>query len=351
MSFTRRVRSYQTRGCAELKLLMTGASGHFGSLVLPLLKKRYDRILVLGRTPVEGVEFARVDLSMPDLGLNVEDLNLFTEFTSDSYDVFHGASFYQIDGGKTQCHLNNVVGLNNLIFRLDLDKVDRFYHISSVAVARNFNGHVPYDHSFPMGENLDAYAESKYAQETILFQSMPKEKLCLFRLGILTGDTYTGVHQKIDGVLMLIRSLVELKERLPFLLHAPVLPLPYSEETVLPVIGSDVAAICVDNIMSKADRLRQVYHLVDPEAPTMGQLLSDIFKYLNYKTSPVPIPKIKYLSSVVKQIGLPVELVDYGYSKALFEDPLVEKYYQDLGLNCYHQYKTKMFDFVVQGLE
>ena len=109
----------------KLTVAVTGATGDFGNLLLPLLEAdpSVERVLAVGLKPAEGkkVEFRRVDLSRPDAELELADV--LGEHPVDI--LYHLAFLYRRVQNGSLAHELEVIGTMQLLAAISRARVPR----------------------------------------------------------------------------------------------------------------------------------------------------------------------------------------------------------------------------------
>jgi UDP-glucose 4-epimerase len=118
----------------KLTVAVTGATGDFGNLLLPLLEAdpSVERVLAVGLKPAEGkkVEFRRVDLSRPDAELELADV--LGEYPVDV--LYHLAFLYRRVQNGNLAHELEVIGTMQLLAAISRAKVPRIIVPSTTAL-------------------------------------------------------------------------------------------------------------------------------------------------------------------------------------------------------------------------
>ena len=264
-----------------MNYFVTGATGFIGRHLVEELLKRDGTIYVLVREGSRGkvddliqrldapegrIVAVPGDLSSPGLGVD--------SFDEKIDHLFHLAAVYDIEAEEEASVRANVDGTKHVIEFANSHDVGRFHHTSSIAVAGSYRG-VFQEDMFEEDQKLPHhYHSTKYESERMVRAGV-EAKTLVFRPGIVVGHSRTGEMDKVDGPYYLFKLLQRLRNALPawFPLAGPE----GGQTTIVPV---DFVAQAMDHIahLPDEDLPGDTFHLVDPEAMTVGQALNTFAK-------------------------------------------------------------------------
>ena len=206
------------------------------------------------------------DLSKPGLGVEGFDEKIDH--------LFHLAAVYDMAADDEAMQRANVEGTRHVVEFANAHDVDRFHHVSSIAVAGAYKG-TWQEEMFDEDQKLPhAYHRTKYESEKVARDEV-KTKLLVFRPGIVLGHSETGEMDKIDGPYYFFKLLQRLRKALP-----QWFPLAGPEGGQTNMVPVDFVAKAMDHIAHLPDDELpgDTFHLTNPEPMTVGQALNTFAK-------------------------------------------------------------------------
>jgi NAD(P)-dependent dehydrogenase (short-subunit alcohol dehydrogenase family) len=264
-----------------LNYFVTGATGFIGRHLVAELLKREGTIYALVREGSRGkldalaqrldapegrIQPVTGDLSKPGLGVEGFD---------DKIDhLFHLAAMYDVEADEEASERANVEGTKHVIEFADSHDVGRFHHVSSIAVAGTYKG-VFQEDMFDEGQKLPHhYHRTKYEAERLVREGVDTKTL-IYRPALVVGHSETGEMDKIDGPYYFFKLIQRLRYALP-----EWFPLAGPEGGQTNFVPVDFVARAMDHIghLPDEDLPGDTFHLVNPEAMTVGQGLNEFAK-------------------------------------------------------------------------
>jgi NAD(P)-dependent dehydrogenase (short-subunit alcohol dehydrogenase family) len=244
--------------------LVTGGTGFIGRHLLELLVKREDaRVLVVVRRQSaaklaafgDRVEPLIGDLTEPMLGVSEPD-RAKLRGTVDHF--VHLAALYDMTADAATNEATNVAGTNEaLMLAADLH-AGCFHHVSSVAVAGEYDGTFT-EEMFDEGQRLPSpYHATKFESEKLVRQQS-EIPWRVYRPAIVVGHSQTGEMDKVDGPYYFFPALARLAE-LPNWL--PLIGPDLGDTNLVPV---DFVAAALDVLIHRDGLDGRAFHLVSPE--------------------------------------------------------------------------------------
>jgi thioester reductase-like protein len=264
-----------------LNYFVTGATGFIGRHLVAELLKRDGTIYALVREGSRGkldalaqrldapdgrIKAVAGDLSKPGLGVEGFDEKIDH--------LFHLAAVYDIEADEEASERANVEGTQHVIEFANAHDVARVHHVSSIAVAGNYEGIFQED-MFDEGQKLPHhYHRTKYESERLVREGV-ETKTLVYRPGIVVGHSETGEMDKIDGPYYFFKLLQKLRHALP-----EWFPLAGPEGGQTNIVPVDFVARAMDHIshLPDGELPGDTFHLVNPEPMTVGQTLNEFAK-------------------------------------------------------------------------
>ncbi len=262
---------------------VTGASGFIGKrLVKKLLERKGSTVYFLIRAESKkklpkmmafwGAEADKRcipvvgDLAKPGLGVSTADK---TKLKGKIKHFFHLAAVYDMTASAEENEITNVLGTHHAVELANEIKAGAFQHMSSIAVAGNYEGVFREDMFDEAKDYLDhPYMKTKHDSEQYVRQNC-KMPWRAYRPGVVLGDSKTGEIDKIDGPYYFFKLIQRMRQILP-----PWMP-------ALGIEGGRVNMVPVDFVVNATDHIahakghdRKAFHLTDPSPLRIGDSLN-----------------------------------------------------------------------------
>ncbi len=264
---------------------VTGASGFIGKqLVKKLLGRKNTTVYFLIRAESKkkvsklmefwGSEAAKRcipvvgDIAKPGLGLSPADK---TKIKGKIKHFFHLAAVYDMSASAEANELANVTGTQNAVALANDIKAGLFHHMSSIAVAGNYEGVFREDMFDEAKDYLDhPYMQTKHESEAFVRKNcdMPWRA---YRPGVVLGDSKTGEIDKIDGPYYFFKLIQKMRAMLP-----PWMPAIGIEGGRMNMVPVDFVVDATDHIAHSTDKSlnKKAFHLTDPAPLRIGDSLN-----------------------------------------------------------------------------
>ena len=276
--------------------LVTGGTGFLGRHLVERLLAREDAevLVVVRRQSLAKLDAAAAswpsagrlepvvgDLTEPMLGLSTEDRDRLRG-TVDH--VVHLAAVYDMTADQESNDRSNVGGTREaLALAADL-QAGLFHHVSSVAVAGEYDGVFTED-MFDEGQNLPSpYHATKFEAERLV-RSQDAIPWRVYRPAIIVGHSQTGAMDKIDGPYYFFPALARLAQ-LPSWL--PMAGPDLGDTNIVPV---DFVAGAMDALMHRPGLDGQAFHLVSPEPQPLLEVVNAFLRAAGAPTVSVPVDR------------------------------------------------------------
>ncbi|TAG45373.1 MAG: SDR family oxidoreductase [Betaproteobacteria bacterium] len=262
---------------------VTGASGFIGKrLVKKLLERKNTTVYFLIRAESKkklpkmmsfwGDDAAKRcipivgDLAKPGLGVSAADK---TKLKGKVKHFFHLAAVYDMTASAEENEITNVLGTQHAVELANEIKAGAFQHMSSIAVAGNYEGVFREDMFDEAKDYLDhPYMRTKHESERYVRENC-KMPWRAYRPGVVLGDSKTGEIDKIDGPYYFFKLIQRMRQMLP-----PWMP-------ALGIEGGRVNMVPVDFVVNATDHIahakghdKKAFHLTDPAPLRIGDSLN-----------------------------------------------------------------------------
>ena len=349
------------------QLLMTGFPGFLGSALLPRLLARrpgtdavclvQPQHAVLARSRVKELEITdphttgRItlvegDITVAGLGLGPVERDRLDDVVG----VWHLAAVYDLAVAPQIARRVNVGGTTNVLaFCREQPHLRRLHYVSTCYVSGRHEGEFAED-ALEVGQEFrNHYEETKYEAELLVRKAMADGiPATIYRPGIVVGDSQTGATQKYDGPYFLAT----------FLARQPSV-------AVVPAVGdADSVRVCLvprDFVVGAMDELSvldesagRTYALVDPNPPTVREVVTTFARHRGSKVVWMPLPLrpvhalVGHVPGMERLLGLPAEALDYFASPTTYATENTTRDLTASGLACprFSTYAGRLLDFM-----
>ena len=354
------------------QLLMTGFPGFLGSALLPRLLARRPgaeavclvqrRHAVLARSRVKELEVTdphtrgRVrlvegDVTAADLGLSAAD----RAGLDDVAEVWHLAAVYDLAVPPEVARRVNVEGTANVVlFCREQPRLRRLQYVSTCYVSGRHEGEFAED-SLEEGQAFrNHYEQTKYDAELLVRKAVADGlPATVYRPGIVVGDSATGATQKYDGPYFLATFL----RRQPAVAIVPALG--DADRVRVCLVPRDFVVGAMDELSVLDESEGRTYALVDPEPPTVREVVTTFADHLGKRVVWVPLPLapvhalVDRVPGAERLLGLPAEALDYFASPTTYPTDHTTRDLTASGLTCprFGEYAHRLLDFMEQHPE
>lgn len=250
------------------------------------------------------------DITKPDLGLGER----WSQLREETVEVYHLAAVYDLGVERELALRVNVDGTGHMLaFAQDCPHLQRFHYVSTCYVSGRYPGVFTEDDLNKSQSFNNYYEETKYLAELEVQQAMAGGlPTTIYRPSIVTGDSRTGETQKYDGPLYYIRWI--LRQPIPIAL----LPVVGDIHTLsVNIVPRDFVINAMTHLSGIEASLGKVYHLCDPNPPTVAETIDAIQAATGKRILRVPLPKalakgsLIYLPGMEQFMGIEPESVEY----------------------------------------
>ncbi|MDR4506285.1 MAG: SDR family oxidoreductase [Candidatus Scalindua sp.] len=306
------------------KFLITGGKGFLGSAVVKrLLALGYElRLLIrpgsektsfydylqknchgnfFNERVFYNLEIYEGDITAPFLGLGQDAYNRLADETDE---VLHCAAATHFESSRAaELKAVNVHGTENMLRFAASGRTKRFHYISTAYVAGRQNGTV-YEEgdlvNVPVFNN--EYEKTKFFAEKWVIEYSRNNAIpyTIYRPSIIVGDSRTGFTCKYDNIYTFAKAMSNLRNghltgemsrryrrdgTLPgeVLESAAPVRVPGDPDAFVNLVPVDYVADAIIEILSKRETIGKIFHIVNPDPPTISELRDLLISILEIK--------------------------------------------------------------------
>jgi NAD(P)-dependent dehydrogenase (short-subunit alcohol dehydrogenase family) len=264
-----------------LTYFVTGSTGFLGRFLLQTLLARdpQARVALLVRAASRGrleelvtdlggdgrVTLHEGDLTQPRLGLSDADVE---RLRGSIKHFFHLAAVYDMAAADEHNQAANVEGTRNAVDLANALGVGCLHHVSSIAVAGDYDGYFRED-MFDEGQPLpSSYHRTKFESERLV-RTHAEVPWRVYRPAIVVGHSKTGEMDKIDGPYYFFKPIQKVRHLLPE--WVPLAGPELGDTNVVPV---DYVIAAMDHIAHEPGLDGQAFHLTSPRRMSSGDVIN-----------------------------------------------------------------------------
>jgi thioester reductase-like protein len=297
-------------------VFLTGATGHVGRNLIPVLLASKDTSLVLlirGRSDAEvearlsellsslagpidvsqarqRIKALRGDITHERLGLSEAQ---YEALARDVTHIIHSAATVRFRNLLAEARKINVEGTKNVMALArsarERGRLERVAHISTAFVSGKRSGLIR-EEELDCGQSFsNTYEQTKFEAEVFIRKSCPDLPWVIFRPSIIVGDSRTGVTTAFNVLYIPLKYLA--RGIVPFL--------PGSPDTPLDVVPVDFVCRAIGRILFGAAESRgRTFHLcAGPElATTVGEVLELALGFFRKMRPQARLPHLRFVS-------------------------------------------------------
>jgi thioester reductase-like protein len=294
--------------------------------------------------PLESFVIVEGDITLPDLGMATEDLDVIKAETTQ---IFHLAAVYDLAVEHDLAFRVNLEGTRNVdALALSIKNLRRYNYISTCYVAGKRTGRIletelEHDAGF-----RNHYEETKYLAEMEVEQLKSQLPVTIFRPSVVVGDSETGETAKYDGIYYLIHYL----RKAPSILRLVNVG---NDKVHLNLVPVDFVVDAIAALSNDASTVGKTLQIADPSPLTTAELFDTIAKAMTGRKSEFgPPPRLVewFLGTKIAPpiTGLPDYGVPYFFIEQTYDTSLASGALKPHGISCppFRSYVANVLDFV-----
>ena len=320
----------------------------FYLLVEPRLLDRASKAIeeIAGRTgtPLENFALVAGDVSLPNLGIDSEDVSTIQNETTL---VFHLAAAYDLAVNRDIAFRVNLEGTKNVNeFARSLPNLLRYNYVSTCYVAGRRNDRIletelEHDKGF-----RNFYEETKYLAEMEVEKLKADLPVTIFRPSVVVGDSKTGETVKYDGIYYLVQYLRKAPGLLRFINVG-------NRDVRLNLVPVDFVVEAIATLSRDAAAIGATVAIADPDPLTTAELFDVIAEVLSRKRSVIVPPPAVVERTLMMPFsppitGLPHHGVPYFFLAQTYDTSEAHNLLRTHGIHCpnFRDYARNLIGFV-----
>ncbi len=354
---------------------VTGGTGFIGRHLVERLLEREGEIRVLVREGSADKLAALIerwgagdrvkpvigDITQPKLGVDPAELD------GEVRHFFHLAAIYDMEVDDERNAMLNVTGTQNAVDLANEIGAGTFHHVSSIAVAGEYDGFFTED-MFDEGQKLPhPYHRTKFEAERLVRQRVTGAWR-VYRPAIVVGNSQTGEMDKIDGPYYFFKAIQKVRGALPQ--WFPLVGLEVGHTNLVPV---DYVAASMDHIAHQEGLDGRAFHLVAPKGQRTGEVINTfaraghapqmVMRVDKRMTDMLPtgvlgyalkLPALKGVRrTVLSDLGIPEEILEYVSLRPRFDARDTARVLEGTGIEVppLASYSDKLWDYWERNLD
>ena len=272
-------------------IFLTGATGFIGAFLLhELLEQTQAKIYCLVRASSpelgkqkiqtnlehyllwhEGLNPSRIvpvlgDLSQPLLG---QEPQQFQKLATQIDLIYHNGAFVNLIYPYAALRAANVLGTQEVLRLASQVKVKPVHFISTLDVFQSPHyarmQTIQEQDELEHSEGLDdGYAQSKWVAEKLMMSARARGiPVCIYRLGMISGHSQTGISQTNDMMCRMIKGFIQLGSAPDLDLMVNMAPVDYVSKAII-------------HLSQQKQSRGKAFHLVNPQSLHLSKLVEEI---------------------------------------------------------------------------
>ncbi len=294
--------------------------------------------------PLENFALIEGDITLEDLGISRDDLEILRRETTD---VYHLAAVYDLAVEKDLAFQVNVEGTRKVNeFVKTVPNLRRYNYISTCYVSGKRTG-VIYETELEHDAGFrNFYEETKYLAEREVEQLKGELPVTIFRPSVVVGDSQTGETVKYDGIYYLINYLKMFPSLFRFVNVG-------NKDVKLNLVPVDFVVESIAALAKDEKATGRTIALADPNPLTTEELFDAIAEAMTKKKSVIKPPpslveKTLMLPFSPAMSGLPHSGVPYFFVPQTYDTSTEDELLAAHDITCpnFKSYVKNLLEFV-----
>ncbi|MBV9242046.1 MAG: SDR family oxidoreductase [Acidobacteria bacterium] len=327
---------------------LAGPETQFFLLVEPrFVEKAMGEIELIAEeqgVPLESFVIVEGDITVPNLGLSNEDLEVIQAETTQ---LFHLAAVYDLKVEKDLAFRVNFEGTKHVNdLAVSIKNLRRYNYISTCYVAGKRTGAIRETDLEHKAGFRNYYEETKYLAEMEVERLKAHLPVTIYRPSVVVGDSETGETAKYDGIYYLILYL----RKFPSLLRLVNVG---NDKVRLNLVPVDFVVDAIAALSSDGAAQGKTLQIADPSPLTTAELFDVIAKELTgrkseFRPPPQVVEWLLERSISPPLTGLPSYGVPYFFIEQTYDTTLATEALGTHGIACpsFPSYAANLLDFV-----
>lgn len=292
--------------------------------------KAVERIANDMNVPLENFALVTGDISLPDLGVSADDLEIIRDETTE---IYHLAAVYDLAVDKEVAYKVNLQGTRNVNdLARSAGRLRRYNYISTCYVAGKRLGQILETDLVHDAGFRNHYEETKYLAEIEVEKLKEELPVTIFRPAVVVGDSKTGETAKYDGIYYLIHYIRKAPSLLRFVNVG-------NDKVRLNLVPVDFVVEGIAELARDEAAVGKTVALADPDPLTTAELFDAISASFTGKFSVIhpPAALVEWslmLGITPKLTGLPHSGVPYFFIEQEYDTAVADELLEAHGIEC-----------------
>jgi thioester reductase-like protein len=234
----------------------------------------------------------------------------------------------------------NIKGTENVLQFVNSGKRKRFHYISTAYVAGKQNCTIYENEMVDEPQFNNEYERSKFVAEQLVIKYAKSNDITytIYRPSIIVGDSKTGATCKFDNLYIFAKVLFNIGKHKSDGLNDVTIRVPGDPDAMINLVPIDYVADAIVSILKKRESIDKIFHITNPNPPTLSELRDLLMPLMEIKGIHVKIDselEQKQLSTMEKLfIRQTKPYYSYLFSKLRFDCSNTQKVLKGTSVLC-----------------